>query len=217
VTTEGFVSEPRWRPHLFIPIPIPTELLPCDPTALSKGRNPAVRLKSGPSRFTKVTKRYSLYTPEHVLAHRDHPTVRCWLAKDVNSTLVDPHGEIPCAVPLRSCDDRDCQITSHEEQTLTRRSASKHWKIPKLVRTMSAHLAQKERISIGLSPMSVCTSLLLNGVGTRPSHALVLTHPSICLGWSKEAMRLCHRLLALGAHVFPSLSDDLYTGQRFEC
>jgi hypothetical protein len=82
---------------------------------------------------------------------------------------------------------------------------------------MSAHLAQKERVSIDLLPRSVCTSLLVNVVGTMPSHALVLTHPSIYLGWSKEAMRFCHGLLALGAHVFPSLFDDLYTGQRFEC
>jgi hypothetical protein len=80
---------------------------------------------------------------------------------------------------------------------------------------MSAHLAQTERVSIDLLPTfhrTVRTSLLVsnNGVGTMPSHAPVVTHPSICLGWNKEAMRYCHGLLlALGTHVFPSISEDL--------
>jgi hypothetical protein len=40
-----------------------------------------------------------------------------------------PHGEKPCAVPSRSSDDRVCKFILG----LSRRSASKLWKTPKLV------------------------------------------------------------------------------------
>ena len=114
----------------------------------------------GPFRFTNATtlrdcKRKRSPTATNKPRRKNHPTL-CWLVKDVTLDTSCPHGEKPCAVPARSSDDRVYQIILGVE--LTCRSASKLWKIPKLVRTMSAHLAQTEHVSI--DPLPSTTSLL---------------------------------------------------------
>jgi hypothetical protein len=124
------------------------------------------------------------------------------------------------AVPLRSSDDRVCQIV----MGLTRRSASKLWEIPKLVCTthhVCTHTSRKRNmyryhfvVGVGLALPSSKSRLdrrptlrhSNHGYIAYPKHSALLTLTRPNTGFGRWQSSVLGHKLALAARVSPSLS-----------